>query len=36
MKRHGLKSDQTVDFIRAYEADVLETTGKLLAREPRK
>jgi hypothetical protein len=36
MKRHGLKSDQTVEFIRAYEAAVLETIEKLLVQEPRK
>jgi hypothetical protein len=31
MKRHGLKSDRTVEFIRAYEAAVLETIEKTLA-----
>lgn len=31
MKRHGLKSDHTVEFIRAYEAAVLETVEKSLA-----
>ena len=31
MKRHGLRSEQTVDFIRAYEAAVLETVEKSLA-----
>lgn len=36
MKRHGLKSDQTVGFIRAYEAAVLETTEKMLAEAVKK
>ena len=36
MKRHGLKSDESVEFIRAYEAAVLETIEKLLAQESRK
>ena len=36
MKRHGIKDEKSVDFIRAYEAAVLETAEKLLAEDRRK
>jgi hypothetical protein len=36
MKRHKLKDDKSLEFIRAYEAAVLETIEKLLAAEVRR
>ena len=36
MKRHGLKSDRGVDFVRAYEAAVVELIEKMLAEVVRK
>jgi len=35
MKRHGIKDDKSVAFVRAYEAAVIETAAKLLAEERR-
>ncbi len=36
MKRHGLKSDRSVEFIRAYETAVVQLIEQTLARETRK
>jgi hypothetical protein len=31
MKRHGITNEKSVEFVRAYEAAVIETTAKALA-----
>jgi hypothetical protein len=36
MKRHRMKTEESVEFLRAYEAEVVKTIEKLLAAETRK
>ena len=36
MKRHGLKSDKDLAFIRAYEVAIVQLIEQMLAQETRK